>query len=126
MIKVAQIQLKPGIRQQEILTETLRTANKACGEISSVTFEEKLFVSRHVLQQKTYYPIRAKYPSLSPQMLLHCVFKVFDSYQKVRKLAAEEIGESYQNTELRQRSHGGEVALMRLQLLTTAWRAVVS
>jgi hypothetical protein len=56
-----------------------------------VTFEEKLFVSRHVLQQKTYYPIRAKYPSLSSQMVLHCVFKVFDSYKKVRKLAADEI-----------------------------------
>lgn len=91
MIKVAQIQLKPDIRQQEILTETLRTANKACDEISSVIFEEKLFVSRHLLQQKTYYPIRAKYPSLSAQMVLHCVFKVFDSYKKVRKLAAEEI-----------------------------------
>ena len=62
MIKVAQIQLKPDERQQEILTETLRTANQTCDEISSVTFEEKLFVSRHVLQQKTYYAGPGKVP----------------------------------------------------------------
>jgi hypothetical protein len=91
MIKVAQMQLKPDSRQKELLTETIRTANKACDEISLVAFEEKLFVSRHALQQKVYYPIRAKYPSLSSQMVVHCVFKVSDSYKKDRKLAGDQI-----------------------------------
>jgi len=62
MIKVAQIELKPDTRQKELLTETLRTANKACDEISSVAFEEKLFVSRHALQQKVYYAGLGKVP----------------------------------------------------------------
>lgn len=67
MIQVTQLQLKPDVRQQEILSGTLRTADQACDEIASMTFEEKLFVSRHELPQRTYYPIRAKYPSLYSQ-----------------------------------------------------------
>jgi len=52
MFQVAQIQGKRGVRQLEILTGTLRTANTACGETSSVTFEEKLlFHDRNPFRQ---------------------------------------------------------------------------
>ena len=68
MIKIAQIQLQPDERQFRALRDTMREANNACNEISSIAFEGNIF-HQFRLHKAAYYWIRAKY-SLSAQVVV--------------------------------------------------------
>jgi IS605 OrfB family transposase len=81
---VAQVQLKPTPQQAQLLRRTMERANKACNHLSQQAWEEKTF-GRYGLHKLAYHDTRARFPSLSSQVVVRCIAKVSDAYRLGRE-----------------------------------------
>lgn len=81
---IAQVRLSPTKSQHAALKQTLERANAACNYISVRAFEARVF-HRYGMQNLTYYDVRERF-ALSAQMVIRCLAKVADAYQKDRQV----------------------------------------
>jgi predicted transposase len=77
------IKLLPTDQQAILLLQTTRVANAACGAISEVAWQEKIF-NKAKLHHKVYYPLRSTF-KLSSQILIRSIAKVADAYALDKK-----------------------------------------
>ncbi|HEX5555666.1 MAG TPA: transposase, partial [Chitinophagaceae bacterium] len=67
-----------------MLRRTLKEANKACNEISTIAFEQQTF-TRFNLHHSCYHDIRSR-TGLSAQIVIRAIAKVADSYKKDKEI----------------------------------------
>src|SRR5690554_4038566 len=77
------IKLLPTDEQAALLLQTIREANAACGAISEVAWQEKIF-NKIKLHHQVYHPLRSTC-KLSSQMLIRSIAKVCDAYALDKK-----------------------------------------
>lgn len=77
------IKLLPNTEQAQILTETLKLANRACNYISEKAWQAKTF-RQFDLHKLCYADIRERF-SLTAQMAVRCIAKVADAYKRDKK-----------------------------------------
>src|SRR5690606_28746409 len=77
------IKLLPTDEQATLLLQTMMVANAACGPISDVAWQEKIF-NKVKLHHKVYHPLRSTF-KLSSQMLIRSIAKVADAYTLDKK-----------------------------------------
>ena len=82
MLLTIQAKVVTDIYAGERLLKTMEIFNKACNDISDVAWETKTF-SKIKLHHLVYYDMREKY-SLSSQMAVRAIGKVFESYRTER------------------------------------------
>src|SRR5688572_6018012 len=75
----AKVKLKPTIEQARVLLETLEIANQACGYISGIAWETKIF-NQFNLHALVYRDAKERF-SLAAQMVVRCISKVSDAYK---------------------------------------------
>src|SRR5690606_16626902 len=73
----------PTDEQAIVLLQTMKVANAACGAISDVAWQEKIF-NKAKLHHKVYHPLRSTF-KLSSQMLIRSIAKVSDAYALDKK-----------------------------------------
>lgn len=84
---VLKIKILPTKEQHRILLDTMEEANKACGYISDIAWENKVF-NQFKIHHLCYDDIRQKF-NLSAQMTVRCISKVADAYKLDRKKKRE-------------------------------------
>src|SRR5690606_2925105 len=77
------IKLLPTDQQAILLLQTMRVANTACGTISDVAWQQKIF-NKVKLHHHVYHPLRSTF-RLSSQMLIRSIAKVADAYTLDKK-----------------------------------------
>ena len=77
------IKLLPTEIQSTSLKNTLKEANSACNEISTVAWDKKTF-NQFKLHNIVYHTIKASF-HLSAQMVVKCISKVADAYKTHKK-----------------------------------------
>jgi IS605 OrfB family transposase len=82
----APVKLLTTPEQAELLKQSLRLANTACGHIAQRAFEHGVF-GRFALQKLVYYDVRATVP-LAAQVVVRCIAKVADAYTVSRRRVA--------------------------------------
>jgi IS605 OrfB family transposase len=78
------IKLLPNKEQSDFLLNTIKEANKACNNISEISFEKKIF-NQFKLHKECYHIIRQSF-NLTAQVVIRCISKVVDSYKLDRKV----------------------------------------
>ncbi len=78
------IKLLPTDAQKELLSATLKEANRACNDISKKAFESKIF--NQFKLQREFYRFTKDNTRLSAQVVIHCLIKVVDAYKIDKKV----------------------------------------
>ena len=84
MILTAKIKLITDKLQGDALKRTLETTNAACGFLSKMAWDQKVF-ARFKLQKIGYAACRQNFPALSSQIVIRAMAKVADAYKLDKK-----------------------------------------
>lgn len=84
---VLKIKILPTQEQERFLLATMEEANRACGYISDVAWENRTF-NQFKVHHLCYHDVRQKF-NLSAQMVARCISKVADAYKLDRKKKRE-------------------------------------
>lgn len=79
---IARVKLNASTEPGELLLQTMEAANNLCDWISQQAWESKKF-RRYNIQNATYHTARQE-SGLAAQVVIRCIAKVADSYQKDR------------------------------------------
>jgi putative transposase len=78
------IKLLPSADQSKVLLETIKKANDACGRISEIAWNKRVF-NQFKLHHETYYEIK-NITGLRSQMVVRCIAKVANAYKLDKKV----------------------------------------